>query len=131
MSTMIGPRPNHRGLPDRFGRVATDLRVSVTDRCNLRCTYCMPAEGMDWRPSSELLTAAEIQRLVRIGVQRLGIVELRLTGGEPLLQLDAALIAALHARGFRIAVESNGTIAAPPYPRRPAPGSCPPARRPA
>ena len=86
MSTMIGPRPNHRGLPDRFGRVATDLRVSVTDRCNLRCTYCMPAQGMDWLPRRDLLTDAEIIRVIGIGVKRLGITKVRFTGGEPLLR---------------------------------------------
>jgi cyclic pyranopterin phosphate synthase len=74
------------GLVDRFGRVATDLRVSLTDRCNLRCTYCMPAEGLAWLPRKELLTDDEIVRLVRIGVEQLGIAEVRFTGGEPLLR---------------------------------------------
>lgn len=74
------------GLPDRFGRVATDLRVSVTDRCNLRCTYCMPAEGMAWLPRRELLTDAELLRLIGIGVERLGVTRVRFTGGEPLLR---------------------------------------------
>ena len=73
-------------LADSFGRVATDLRVSLTDRCNLRCSYCMPAEGLDWLPSPLLLTDDEIARLVRIGVERLGITEVRFTGGEPLLR---------------------------------------------
>jgi cyclic pyranopterin phosphate synthase len=73
-------------LIDRFGRVATDLRVSLTDRCNLRCTYCMPAEGLDWTPSEQLLSDDEIVRLVSIGVRRLGIREVRFTGGEPLLR---------------------------------------------
>jgi cyclic pyranopterin phosphate synthase len=73
-------------LADSFGRVATDLRVSLTDRCNLRCSYCMPAEGLDWLPSPLLLTDDEIARLVRIGVERLGIAEVRFTGGEPLLR---------------------------------------------
>ncbi|MGH3436993.1 MAG: GTP 3',8-cyclase MoaA, partial [Sciscionella sp.] len=50
------PRPQHDGLLDQFGRVATDLRVSLTDHCNLRCTYCMPADGLDWLPKSEVLT---------------------------------------------------------------------------
>ena len=72
-------------LVDDFGRVATDLRVSVTDRCNLRCTYCMPAQGLDWLPSPELLTEDEIVRLVRIAVG-LGVREVRFTGGEPLLR---------------------------------------------
>jgi len=73
-------------LADSFGRVATDLRVSLTDRCNLRCSYCMPAEGLDWLPSPLLLTDDEVIRLVRIGVEQLGITEVRFTGGEPLLR---------------------------------------------
>lgn len=73
------------GLVDRFGRVATDLRVSLTDRCNLRCAYCMPPEGLDWLPSPELLTDDEIVRLVGIAVS-LGVDEVRFTGGEPLLR---------------------------------------------
>jgi cyclic pyranopterin phosphate synthase len=72
-------------LIDTFGRVATDLRVSLTDRCNLRCTYCMPAEGLDWLPGEELLTADELVRLLRIAVTRLGITSVRFTGGEPLV----------------------------------------------
>ena len=73
-------------LRDAYGRVATDLRVSLIDKCNLRCTYCMPAEGLEWLPKDELLTDDEIVRLVRIGVTRLGITTVRLTGGEPLLR---------------------------------------------
>jgi GTP 3',8-cyclase len=75
-----------RPLADRHGRVATDLRVSLTDRCNLRCTYCMPAEGLQWLPSPRLLTDAEVIRLIGIAVERLGITEVRFTGGEPLLR---------------------------------------------
>jgi cyclic pyranopterin phosphate synthase len=75
-----------QALVDRFGRVHTDLRVSLTDRCNLRCTYCMPAEGLDWLPAPELLTDDELVRVVRVAVRDLGITELRLTGGEPLLR---------------------------------------------
>jgi GTP 3',8-cyclase len=78
--------PGTGGLVDRHGRVATDLRVSLTDRCNLRCTYCMPPEGLDWLPKVEVLTDEEIVRLVRIGVEQLGIREVRFTGGEPLLR---------------------------------------------
>lgn len=73
-------------LVDRYGRVARDLRVSLTDRCNLRCSYCMPAEGLDWIAKPELLTDDEIVRIVRIGAQLLGIQAIRLTGGEPLLR---------------------------------------------
>ncbi|GGS56339.1 GTP 3',8-cyclase [Planobispora rosea] len=81
-------------LQDSFGRVATDLRVSLTDRCNLRCSYCMPPEGLDWLPKPELLTAEEIVRLVTIGVERLGITEVRYTGGEPLLRRELVEIVA-------------------------------------
>ena len=77
-------------LADTFGRVATDLRVSLTDRCNLRCSYCMPAEGLEWLPNDEVLTDDEIVRLITIGVERLGIREVRFTGGEPLLRRGLA-----------------------------------------
>ncbi|WP_221177239.1 GTP 3',8-cyclase MoaA [Nocardioides marmoriginsengisoli] len=73
-------------LADRHGRIATDLRVSLTDRCNLRCSYCMPAEGLNWLPHEEALTDDEVVRLIGIGVERLGIREVRFTGGEPLLR---------------------------------------------
>ncbi len=73
-------------LADSFGRVATDLRVSLTDRCNLRCSYCMPPEGLDWLPSPALLSDDELARLVGIAVRGLGITEIRFTGGEPLLR---------------------------------------------
>ncbi|HET6627570.1 MAG TPA: GTP 3',8-cyclase MoaA [Nocardioidaceae bacterium] len=74
------------GLVDTFGRTATDLRVSLTDRCNLRCSYCMPAEGLDWLPHEETLSDDEVIRLIRIGVEQLGIDEVRFTGGEPLVR---------------------------------------------
>lgn len=73
-------------LIDTYGRVATDLRVSLTDRCNLRCTYCMPEEGLQWLAKPDLLTDDEIVRLIRIAVTELGITEVRFTGGEPLLR---------------------------------------------
>ncbi len=73
-------------LSDAFGRVATDLRVSLTDRCNLRCSYCMPAEGLEWLPDETVLTDDEVVRLIHIGVTRLGIREVRFTGGEPLVR---------------------------------------------
>ena len=73
-------------LQDRYGRVATDLRISLTDRCNLRCSYCMPAEGLDWLPTDEVLTDDEVVRLVDIGVRLLGVEEVRFTGGEPLVR---------------------------------------------
>ncbi len=72
-------------LVDPFGRVARDLRVSVTDRCNLRCTYCMPAEGLPWLAKPEMLTDDELVRVVGIFVA-LGVRQVRMTGGEPLLR---------------------------------------------
>src|SRR5215813_12540791 len=72
-------------LTDRFGRIHTDLRISVTDRCNIRCFYCMPAENVRFKPRNELLTFEEIVRFVRV-VTKLGVDKLRLTGGEPLLR---------------------------------------------
>ena len=98
-------------LTDSFGRVATDLRVSLTDRCNLRCTYCMPADGLDWLPRAELLTDDEIIRLVQIAVTRLGVTEIRLTGGEPLLRPGlpglVARVAVLQPRP-EISLTTNG-----------------------
>lgn len=79
-------RPRVPELIDRFGRVARDLRVSLTDKCNLRCTYCMPPEGVQPAPGERILTDAEVVRLVRIAVERLGVREVRFTGGEPLLR---------------------------------------------
>lgn len=73
-------------LTDLHGRVATDLRVSLTDRCNLRCSYCMPAEGLDWLPGEEVLTDDEVLRLIDIATTRLGVDEVRFTGGEPLVR---------------------------------------------
>ena len=70
-------------LVDPFGRTIRDLRISVTDRCNFRCTYCMPQEGMTWLPRSEVLSFEEIERLARIFVERFEVDGLRLTGGEP------------------------------------------------
>ncbi|HEY6797854.1 MAG TPA: GTP 3',8-cyclase MoaA [Kineosporiaceae bacterium] len=81
-----GARPRDTRLVDRFGRAATDLRVSLTDRCNLRCTYCMPPEGLDWLPDERILTDVEIIRLITVAVARLGVEEVRFTGGEPLLR---------------------------------------------
>jgi len=73
-------------LVDSFGRVIKDLRISITDRCNFRCTYCMPEEGMKWLPRSEVMTFEEIDRLARIFVQRYGVTGIRLTGGEPTIR---------------------------------------------
>jgi cyclic pyranopterin phosphate synthase len=72
-----------RDLVDPFGRTIRDLRISITDRCNFRCTYCMPEEGMKWLPREDILTFEEIERLARLFVERFGVDGLRLTGGEP------------------------------------------------
>ncbi len=113
-----------RRLEDSFGRVATDLRVSLTDRCNLRCTYCMPAEGLDWMPSDEVLTDDEMLRLIGVGVTKLGITTVRLTGGEPLLRknleqliadisaLDPAPSIALTTNGIGLAARADKLAAA-------------------
>src|SRR4051794_29782279 len=98
-------------LLDSFGRVATDLRVSVTDRCNLRCTYCMPAEGLAWLPGPELLTNDEVARLVEVAVCRLGVREVRFTGGEPLVRRGLVDIVSRTARLSprpEISLTSNG-----------------------
>lgn len=83
-----------RALVDRYGRRARDLRVSLTDRCNLRCTYCMPAEGLEWMPTQQTLSDEETIRLIRLGVEKLGIRQVRFTGGEPLLRKSLADIIA-------------------------------------
>jgi GTP 3',8-cyclase len=98
-------------LADSYGRIATDLRVSLTDRCNLRCAYCMPPEGLEWLPKPEVLTGAEVTRLVRIAVELLGIREVRFTGGEPLLRRDlVSIIEATAALAPRpeISLTTNG-----------------------
>lgn len=87
-------RPDVPELIDTFGRTARDLRVSITEKCSLRCTYCMPAEGLPAIPSARLLTADEIVRLVGIAVHRLGVREVRFTGGEPLMRRDLEAIVA-------------------------------------
>ncbi|MEU8655556.1 GTP 3',8-cyclase MoaA [Actinoplanes philippinensis] len=98
-------------LADRFGRIATDLRVSLTDRCNLRCTYCMPAEGLAWMPQPQQLTDDEVKRLVRIAVEQLGVTEVRFTGGEPLIRRGLVDIVADAARldpRPKLSVTTNG-----------------------
>jgi GTP 3',8-cyclase len=103
-------------LVDPFGRRVRDLRISVTDRCNLRCRYCMPAEGLDWLPRSELLTFEEITRVARVCVERFGFGSIRLTGGEPTVRahLDrlVASLAALRSpagEAVDVALTTNGT----------------------
>lgn len=79
-------RADHGLLSDRFGRIGTDLRISLTDRCTLRCSYCMPPEGLDWLAGESLLTDDEVTRLITIAVRDLGVEQVRFTGGEPLLR---------------------------------------------
>ena len=112
MTQLLALRDEQR-LLDNFGRVARDLRVSLTDRCNLRCTYCMPAEGMQWQAPDTLLTDDELVRLTRIAVQLCGIERVRLTGGEPLIRRSVANvvagIAALTSRP-EISITTNGLL---------------------
>ena len=96
--TRLGEEPAGRtALADEHGRVARNLRVSLTDRCNLRCAYCMPPEGLPWLPRESVLTDDEVVRLVRVGVERLGIRSIRFTGGEPLLRTGLEEIVAASA----------------------------------
>jgi cyclic pyranopterin phosphate synthase len=104
-------RPDVAGLVDRFGRVARDLRVSITEKCSLRCTYCMPADGLPAIPAGDLLDAPEIARLVGIGWRSLGVKEVRFTGGEPLTRGDLVEIVRLSAEaapGIPLAMTTNG-----------------------
>ncbi len=106
--------PAAGGLVDQHGRVARDIRISLTDRCNLRCTYCMPAEGLPWQPREEHLTADEIVQVAEVLIG-LGIRTIRLTGGEPLLRRDLAeIVARLHALdGLEdLALTTNGVLLA-------------------
>lgn len=91
------PDASASGLVDGHGRTARDLRVSLTDRCNLRCSYCMPAEGLPWLPGRTILTDDEVGVLVRVAVEQLGVRKLRFTGGEPLLRPGLARIIAAAA----------------------------------
>ena len=96
-------------LVDSFGRVHRDLRISVTDRCNFRCTYCMPAEGLDWVPRDDLLTFEEIARVARIMVERHGVDGIRLTGGEPTVRANLpALVQMLAELDVDLAMTTNG-----------------------
>jgi GTP 3',8-cyclase len=100
-------------LIDSFGRVHRDLRISVTDRCNFRCSYCMPAEGMEWLPRDEVLTFEEIERVATVMVSRFGIDSIRLTGGEPTVRAHfPVLVGKLAALGVDLAVTTNGATLA-------------------
>ncbi len=103
-------RPDVPVLVDRFGRVARDLRVSITEKCSLRCTYCMPEEGLPAIPSADLLTPAEIARVVAVAVHDLGVREVRFTGGEPLMRADLVDIieqCSATAPGVALAMTTN------------------------
>ena len=96
-------------LVDPFRRVVRDLRISVTDRCNFRCTYCMPEEGMQWLPRSEILTFEEIERVARLCVERWGFTGIRLTGGEPTVRAGLpTLVAKLAALDVDLSLTTNG-----------------------
>ena len=96
-------------LVDGFGRVHRDLRISVTDRCNFRCTYCMPAEGMTWMPREDLLTYEELARIARICVERFAFDSIRITGGEPTVRAHLpVLIERLAALDVDLALTTNG-----------------------
>jgi cyclic pyranopterin phosphate synthase len=106
------PPPSEGALVDSFGRVADDLRISVTDRCNFRCTYCMPAEGLAWLPKSEILSFEESTRLLGIFVG-LGVRSIKVTGGEPTVRADLPTL----VRMFRgvgpeldISITTNGVL---------------------
>jgi cyclic pyranopterin phosphate synthase len=109
---MAPPHGSRPPLMDSFGRAASDLRVSVTDRCNFRCHYCMPPEGLPWLPKDALLTYEEITRLTRILVES-GVTSLKVTGGEPLVRRDVAdLVRMLRALGedLDISITTNGYL---------------------
>ena len=97
-------------LVDGFGRVHRDLRISVTDRCNFRCTYCMPEEGMQWHPRDELLTFEELTRVATVCVERFGFDSIRLTGGEPTVRARLPLLVEqLSALDVDLSLTTNGS----------------------
>src|SRR2546421_7134091 len=108
-------------LRDSWGREIKSLRVSVTDKCNFRCRYCMPAEGLEWLDRDEVLSFEEIERLVRV-LAAMGVDEVRLTGGEPLVRRELPVLVDLLARieGVRdLSLTTNGVLLdrLPPAPR--------------
>src|SRR2546427_1305416 len=112
MNTSRGTDGSPGLLVDRFGRVVRSLRLSVTDRCNLRCQYCMPEGEIAWFPKDRILTFEEIERVARL-LASLGVAEIRLTGGEPLLRRDLPILADLLSRIEAIedlAVTTNGLL---------------------
>ena len=105
-------QPSTGPLVDTFGRVADDLRISVTDRCNFRCTYCMPAEGLAWLPKTEILTFEELTRLLAIFVG-LGVRSLKVTGGEPTVRADLPTLVGMFREvgpELDISMTTNGVL---------------------
>src|SRR6266487_1924434 len=105
-------RPAEGPLIDSFGRVADDLRISVTDRCNFRCTYCMPAEGLTWLPRSEILTFEELTRLLDV-FRVLGVRSIKVTGGEPTVRADLPTLVRMFREAgpeLDISMTTNGTL---------------------
>ena len=97
-------------LVDGFGRVHRDLRIAITDRCNFRCTYCMPAEGLDWLPRDEVLSYEELTRIARLCVEHFGFDGIRLTGGEPTIRANLpVLVEQLSTLGVDLSLTTNGT----------------------
>ena len=108
----LTPPPAEGPLVDTFGRIADDLRVSVTDRCNFRCTYCMPAEGLAWLPKSEILTFEESTRLLGIFVG-LGVASIKVTGGEPTVRADLPTLVRMYREvgpELDISITTNGVL---------------------
>jgi cyclic pyranopterin phosphate synthase len=106
------PAPSKGPLLDTFDRVADDLRISVTDRCNFRCTYCMPAEGLNWLPKTEILTFEELTRLLALFV-RLGVRSVKVTGGEPTVRADLPTLVSMFrevAPGVDMSMTTNGVL---------------------
>jgi len=110
---MIGHMGGSAVLRDSYGRVADDLRISITDRCNFRCIYCMPAEGLKWLNREDLLRFEEITRLARIFVERYGVRTIRITGGEPLVRVKVEeLVGMINAidPALDITMTTNGVL---------------------
>jgi GTP 3',8-cyclase len=96
-------------LVDPYDRTVRDLRMSITDRCNFRCTYCMPQEGMQWLPREDLLTYEELTRIARVCVERFGFESVRITGGEPTVRAHLpVLVSRLSELGIDVALTTNG-----------------------
>jgi cyclic pyranopterin phosphate synthase len=109
----VAAMPTTGPLVDRFGRIGADLRISVTDRCNFRCTYCMPAEGLNWLPRSEILTFEELARLLGLFVG-LGVRSLKITGGEPTVRSELPKLVGMFREvggpDLDISITTNGAL---------------------